>query len=786
MEMPMGWILTAMMALGSCSAKLYQVRIDTVWRTPVGREVRWAMPRGVVRFHEDGTIGLVKFREGVNAALELAKFGGEVRARSNQRDAGKVVDGREDTWWSPDPRDPIEDWMIELDLGKAILARKIKLTFADTVVSGDTLKPFERFKVYISNGTGRDWNVPEYRLLGRTEEINRERCIEYIVRYEEAGDTTEAGETLKKVLNLDLVRFVRIMIEAPNISGRPALAEVEVGAVGDNIAFLTNENGGNIKAYINEDKAPNIFDGHAGRGWEFQPVPDVEWCRHPTNPNIASCFEWDLGATFWVDRMYLDFGRQSGVYASVGLDNITRMPSGYILMVSDGSPRPGGPLDWPPGNKYDYKLLADVENRSMPYQLHYFHEFEPMKVRHIFFRTAHGFMTWGRGEAHLFEMQIFGEGYPAEATFESGPVGLAWLTGGKGDRLVTTLMWKADQPSYPETRVEVQTRTGDVVDTVWTYYKKIGKRLKEVTREEYLRLPERLRHKEFKDIKPGTGWSDWSSLYPQEGPFLSPSPCRYVQFRVKLVTERRDVAPTFKGLWIDVTEPLVKEAIGSLEPREVSEVDTALGYTYKIWTEARPQDKGFKNVLIRGPVVEDTVKLNGRPLDPSSVDFGRDSLSVKLPRLIKGDSLEIWFRARVSKNRTTFRAFLGLSGVWQEVRPAEPGATSVLIPVLAETERLVWNLRVTPLITPNGDGFRDKADITFSLLKVEGREPEVRIYDIGGHLVKELEKEGNWRYSWDGKDSSGDPVPPGIYICEVSVKTDSGCRTVARTIGVVY
>ncbi|MFH1007410.1 MAG: hypothetical protein V1800_07910, partial [Candidatus Latescibacterota bacterium] len=429
----------------------YGIQIDTTW----------TMPRGVVTLNEDGSAGLRRLAKNVNVATDglIQKVGGVLTAQSNPGKIGNIVDGRTDTWWNPAPGDPVDKWKMTVDLGRAVATKKVRLTFADTVASGDTLKPFERFSVFISNGCGYSKTVPQYRLLGREEKLNREQVIEYDIVYEDIGDTTDTGEALILSLNVDLVRFVRVILDARNLSGIPALAKIEVVTAGENIAFLTDENGGKVIAY-EHSPATGMYDGVAGTNWQYTPVADPEWDKNPTNPVMAAAFEWDLGAAFWLDQIYMDYGQELGQYAGGHNSGDTGTPWGYILMTSDGSPRPGGSVDWPPGGKYAYQLLRDVNNRVRPYQFHFNHEFEPRKVRHLFFRMAHGYMVWGRGSTQLYEMQLFGDGYPAEAVLTSPPKSLAALSGDTGEKLVSALRWEAEQPLYPSTRVELQTRTG--------------------------------------------------------------------------------------------------------------------------------------------------------------------------------------------------------------------------------------------------------------------------------------------------------------------------------------
>jgi hypothetical protein len=91
--------------------------------------------------------------------------------------------------------------------------------------------------------------------------------------------------------------------------------------------------------------------------------------------------------------------------------------------------------------------------------------------------------------------------------------------------------------------------------------------------------------------------------------------------------------------------------------------------------------------------------------------------------------------------------------------------------------------RVYPrIITPNGDGWNDKAIFQFDnpeLLPLSGK-----IYDITGALVAPLTVGPNpdSTLSWNGKDSGGTVVPGGIYVYQIDLggTMESGTVVVAR------
>jgi len=86
------------------------------------------------------------------------------------------------------------------------------------------------------------------------------------------------------------------------------------------------------------------------------------------------------------------------------------------------------------------------------------------------------------------------------------------------------------------------------------------------------------------------------------------------------------------------------------------------------------------------------------------------------------------------------------------------------------------------ILTPNGDGFNDKATFHFDnpeLLPVSGT-----VFDLSGSRVAELSPgtDPSTLLLWDGKDSTGQKVAGGIYIYEIDYqgKHATGTVVVAR------
>ena len=66
----------------------------------------------------------------------------------------------------------------------------------------------------------------------------------------------------------------------------------------------------------------------------------------------------------------------------------------------------------------------------------------------------------------------------------------------------------------------------------------------------------------------------------------------------------------------------------------------------------------------------------------------------------------------------------------------------------------------------------------------------IGIYDLAGRRVRQLFFDalsaGAYEHTWDGRDATGELVPPGAYIARIAAETESGEEVLARTLGVAY
>ncbi|MYA24685.1 MAG: hypothetical protein F4Z30_18745, partial [Gemmatimonadetes bacterium] len=91
---------------------------------------------------------------------------------------------------------------------------------------------------------------------------------------------------------------------------------------------------------------------------------------------------------------------------------------------------------------------------------------------------------------------------------------------------------------------------------------------------------------------------------------------------------------------------------------------------------------------------------------------------------------------------------------------------------------LLVNVAVGPNpFTPNGDGLNETLTISYNLREVVAdRTVSVHIYNLAGQVVAALSptrsRSGQFSQEWDGTDASGQRVPPGLYLYELSLDVE--------------
>ncbi len=750
----------------------------------------WQAPFGLTEVGENGQLQLVKFRKDINAVADAHRFsyesksrgrttGGIWEATSNPADADYIIDGDLQTFWRPDPADAVEDWAIEIDLGRAVLAREIRLVFPDE----EGARPFRQFTVYGSTGTRISVQDDMVLLepLFRTTRPNAASEVVIPLGFTARDSVFQLDEGLgidpEAKNNYRVIQRIRIEAEEEKTPGA-ALAEIEVRGVGDNISIGTMQRGRFVNG-VNSVDPQNLFDAdmntnnligssYGSLGWKEGGV----W------------FGVDLGAVFFVDEFFLySFRPDEGL---VGF-SIRGTGPGHTVLYSDGTHSLSSNLPVP--DAFDYTELLTHINPNADRLLYIRYMFKPRKMRYFFW---HGIKDTGWGIVKWAEFMLFSPGYPAEVVLHSDFIDLGQTSGDGRPKVIKNLSW--DTELAAGTRLQLRSRSGNSLEPVFTFYNKIGE---QVTEDKWNSSPKVLRGPVDTTLVVGEDWGEWSNVYQFPGEaFQSESPRRFILLEMILSTDDPSVAPVVHSLSVEFEDALLQGAVGRIEPRQaIPNEDTR--FTYTLWPQMEAEDSGFDllRFTVPGRIDAEDLELHigSAPVEPARVEQQGDSLLVALPRIVTEDSIRVGFTTRVLHNATVFPLDLGLSerpGLWQSVEPAERRSQVVMLPELAEHGQLIDSLELaSPVITPNGDGVNDVLDMRFVVFKLDAATPTLVLYDLAGRQIAAVESTPTatgHRFTWTGRDELGALVAPGIYLYHLDLGAESGPGTHAGLISVVY
>ena len=723
----------------------------------------WTLPGDAVDI-AGGVLKPAFVRQNIDAVQNAATFGGGIRAAGTALDrAARLIDGNVETAWTPAAAASLEDWWIEVDLGRVVSARTIRLHFAE---NGE---PLEFFKVFTSDGE------PFFTNAGV--------AIEGTLRYNKRHRYS-FNQDLVIEIDFGLKPLQHIRIQADKKTLGVQLGELSVESVGDNLSLGAQERGGQIdvhslvgsgrdERYENPLISRNLIDGDITSYWGRKEGRGV---------TPVGRFILDLGVLFWVDRVRL-LGDFTGL-PTTGERARTRFGSinylWYKMSGSDGSLAPDGSLRW--------IALGELPEspRNRRDIVHFEERFAPTKLRYV--QLLFG-MTSGALSGTTAEFQVFGEGFPAALTARSPICDLG------GEKTISTLDWQAHVPS--DTRLEIRSHTGNLLDEAYFFYDKNGK---EVSERKYNKLIPSFRGPIDTVRTVGSDWSNWSPVYevPGQG-FLSPGPRQFAQIEVRLLSENPFNAPALKALTLHFHPPLVQQTQAEIYPAEV-EPGAPQNFTYFLRATATSANRGFDQILLRSSAAVrfKTLRINGEEATVH-VEKRDDGILLVLYRAVRRSGLlEIDFASTLYVNQTRFDALLFNSNLKGQVQKVDAGnaseavASETVAVALPADSALLTDLTIsTQVLTPNGDGIEDRLALEFNLLKVlDPRAVRVAIFDLTGrrvHLLSEAEQvAGRVALKWDGRDQAGGLVAPGNYILRVEVSGDARTERISRTVAVAY
>ncbi|MBT4981158.1 MAG: hypothetical protein HOL51_18445 [Gemmatimonadetes bacterium] len=766
-----------------------------------------------------------------------------IQAGSNREDVALIMDGDMTTYWEPETPLPGVDlasqWWFTIDLGRFVFIEKLVFKFADEE-QGD---PFLLFDVLVSNGLNPvrvpSSKTPNFKTVLRLLQPNKSQRVFEIdfadvaeaqsegVRFvqvvvngsdldrarevsQEAYETLDAVEQGVVEYNKRLVDGREVVVKQSVYEQldaerrgsvryfrreRPRLAEMEVWSTGDEIANGTIARGGFITSTQQINTAGVIDGSILSFGTVTTTIAEIS---DANDLNLDMFF--DLGSYYWIDTHRIVYN-PGNVHARSFFD--------YQLDFSDGARAANGELDWTTAffRQQEATLKAVIEGNR----------FDLVKAR--FFRLqAKARHIRGNGLVPVAEMQLYGAGFQPRVDLESDLIRLG------GSRNLLSIEWVADVS--PGTSVQIQTRTGNQLGEILHYYKKDGT---EVTESQYGKLLSIFKGDIVPEEVPGNDWSGWSEPYTLAAGSVitSPSPREFLKVRAILVSDDPQVSASLKSIRLDFVDPVAQGLIGEVVPFQVDSLGVDQPFSLYIRPKFDRGDSGFDELLLVSPpdmVLEFTGIYGGREADFMSDSGDISGLSLSGAELVTtgSDSLQIAFdaidpNAGMDVLRLDFRTTLFATGAvlrpslqqrgsttstWQRVDGGNAialgtGNTTTLVSSVGQA-RLIREVVVRPpAFSPNGDGINDETAFEFKVVRVGDDSPaEVWVYDLAGRLMRRLVEQrkistGEHALRWDGRDQTGEVVPPGIYYARLRVATETdgaGIENaeVLRTVSVAY
>jgi len=352
------------------------------------------------------------------------------------------------------------------------------------------------------------------------------------------------------------------------------------------------------------------------------------------------------------------------------------------------------------------------------------------------------------------EVEVFGEGFRAEGTFES-------------------VVFDAGQPvNFGKVWFAGQTPLGTI-----------------------LRV-------QFRTSADGEAWPEWHRVpawdLAEVGDGVSltePEPAQFVQYRAVMETRDPLSAPRLMQVTVAFGEQLFARAVaGTIAPlRPVLGEETV--FTYTLDVEIGPEDLGFDRVHIGLPGVVQQVRFDGVALPEDGYEAVWNDAGLWLAlgaehRISRSGRLEVEFASVLLRPTLAVRAAVatGASADWQYARPvAEEAWTLVGEGVVSRAlpRAGVW-VQPNPFNAASG-----AAQIQIDLAKVQHPQAlTVALYDLAGRQMRVLwdgqpAAAGRKRLAWDGRDESGQLVAPGHYLLRVEIDADRG-DVWTGLVGVVY
>lgn len=512
----------------------------------------------------------------------------------------------------------------------------------------------------------------------------------------------------------------------------------------------------------------------------------------------------DLGARFGVDRVVF-YPRMTEQFPFA--NGYLR---GYEIFLNDGLPQnlfaSGQPIFTSP-------VLREPDNRTPRVDV----GIEAQFVRYLQLKSI---STLG---FEIDEIEVYGRGFVPTARYVSNVLDL-------GEEVVWgEINWsEVFAGNEADSKLEVRVRSGSDL-TPDRYFRSVSvdgvssfvptdSQGDTLTEAAYNRLKGNERGPVRVDV---ANWSQWQLAGNGQSLNL-PAPRRYFQFSIDFANLNLAASRAVADLSFAFEKPPVDRIVAEIDPPQ-TQVGEETTFTYVARVVNGTGRAGFTRFEVETPARVAAIHsveiqdAQGNRLD--GVDFSAADLAalplrdgafsieeitstyfaLGLPQIsADGALLKIVFDAAVFRYGTRFqgRAFADANTViplQTEGGNATPELTTdeLLVRVTVGSQ-VAGPIEVFPRVfTPNNDGINDAAQISYTVLHLLEPSPAVvRIYDLAGRPVRELGaaevQNGRVDLSWDGRNDSGAQLPPGTYLVQVEIRSDSKTERRTSSVAIAY
>ncbi len=419
------------------------------------------------------------------------------------------------------------------------------------------------------------------------------------------------------------------------------------------------------------------------------------------------------------------------------------------------------------------------------------------QARYLRFAPLNG-LPW-----EIAEIEVYADGTAPTGEFVSVP-----LLASSGTP-VWGLVRHEGATALEDLPVVLQTRTGPDEEPLH-YYVQSGERLRRESRDVWLGIDGIdgiLGALEQGPVLPNPEWSSWETV---DGNLIrSPSPNRYIQFRVRLLQAG---AKLERLVFEYSTRPLADKLNAEISPLTAA---AGVATPFVLSLQMRRSDSGagtgfrFLNVQTPAQIIAiDSVRVDDQNVIFTTDLTRDDGFDINMwQRVVRdGSFLQVFFRAAIFIDGTRFQVRVldrrkdaessEIDTVYQFAREGDVDPLSLgsgLAVRLAEPNASVVGplTGAQRLLSPNGDGSNDFFHISYDLLKLTRPAPvSFEIFSLDGQKIRRgfssQDLSGRYARIWDGRDDYGRLVTPGIYLYRIEVNADAGTSARAGAIHVAY